>query len=57
MAASELFEPFAPFVGVTYGDVNLLKAGFYRVSDGSRYIENITPNLQDLTADVPGGDG
>ena len=57
MAASELFEPFAPFIGVTYGNVNLLKAGFYRVSDGSRYIENITPNLQDLTADVPGGDG
>lgn len=29
----------------------------YRVSDGSRYNENITPTLTDKTADVPGGDG
>jgi predicted phage tail component-like protein len=29
----------------------------YRTSDGSRYNEPLTPTLQDITAEVPGGDG
>lgn len=28
-----------------------------RTSDGSRYNENINPNLEDITVDVPGSDG
>ena len=29
----------------------------YRTSDGDKYNENLTPVLQDKTAEVPGGDG
>lgn len=31
--------------------------GIYRVSDGDRYNENLTPALNDKTAEVSGGDG
>ena len=31
--------------------------GLIRTSDGSRYNENINPNLEDITVDVPGADG
>jgi hypothetical protein len=31
--------------------------GIYRVSDGNRYNENLSPTLTDKTAEVPGGDG
>jgi phage-related protein len=31
--------------------------GIYRTSDGDRYNDELAPPMQDLTADVPGGDG
>ena len=31
--------------------------GIVRVSEGSRYNENLSPTLTDKTAEVPGGDG
>jgi hypothetical protein len=31
--------------------------GIYRVVDGDRYNENLSPTLIDKTAEVPGGDG
>ena len=36
----------------SYEDMNIV-----RVSDGDRYNENLVPTINDLTADVPGGDG
>ena len=33
-------------------DLNIL-----RVSDGSRYSENLLPTMKDQTAEIPGGDG
>jgi hypothetical protein len=36
----------------SYDDFNI-----YRISDSSRYNENLTPTLTDKTAEVPGGDG
>jgi phage-related protein len=31
--------------------------GIYRTSDGDRYNDELAPPMQDLTAEVPGGDG
>jgi predicted phage tail component-like protein len=31
--------------------------GIYRISDGDRYNDELAPTTQDLTAEVPGGDG
>jgi hypothetical protein len=31
--------------------------GIYRISDGSRYNENLIPTLTDKIADAPGGNG
>jgi hypothetical protein len=31
--------------------------GIYRTSDGDRYNEELMPTAQDVTAEVPGGDG
>lgn len=47
-------EPFADF---TYGDHKASDYHLVRVSDGSRYNDNLLPNLTDKTAEIPGGDG
>ena len=46
------------FIGFTYGGKHSIDDfGIYRTSDGSRYNDNLIPQLTDKTADVPGGDG
>ena len=45
------------FIGFTYNDVHSSDLGIVRVSDGSRFNENLLPTMQDKTAQVPGGDG
>ena len=46
------------FVGFTYNGVHSIRdLKIYRTSNGSRYDENMTATMTDLTADVPGGDG
>ena len=45
------------FTGFSFGGRHSSDIGITRVSDGSRYNDNLLPNLQDVTAQVPGGDG
>jgi hypothetical protein len=46
------------FIGFTYnGKHSIDDFGIYRTSDGSRYNHNLIPQLNDKTADVPGGHG
>ena len=45
------------FIGFTYNGVHSSDLGIIRVSDGSRFNENLLPTMQDKTAQVPGGDG
>lgn len=45
------------FIGFTYNGVHSSDLGIMRVSDGSRFSENLLPTMQDKTAQVPGGDG
>jgi hypothetical protein len=50
------------FIAFAFGDFNSLDFGanhakIYRTSEGDRYNINLTPSLQDKTAEVPGGDG
>ena len=51
------------FMGFTYGTdaegkpVHSSDLGIVRVSDGSRFNENLLPTIQDKTVQVPGGDG
>ena len=45
------------FTDVKIGDVWLSDLNVYRVSDGSRYGEDLLPTIQDKTAQIPGGDG
>ncbi len=46
------------FIGFTYGDKHSIDDfGIYRISDGSRYNDNLVPQMTDKTADIPGGDG
>lgn len=45
------------FIGFTLGGIHSSQYNLYRVSDGSRYNENLLPTLQDKTVQVPGGDG
>lgn len=46
------------FIGFTYhGKHSIDYFGIYRTSDGSRYNDNLIPQLTDKTADIPGGDG
>ena len=47
----------ADFVGFTFNGIHSEDFGLYHVSDGSRYNDNLLPNIQDMTAQVPGGDG
>lgn len=46
------------FIGFTYnGKHSYNDFGIYRVIDGDRYNEDLVPQMNDKTADVPGGDG
>ena len=48
---------FIDFVGFTYNNIHSSDLGIVRVSDGSRFNENLLPTIQDKTVQVPGGDG
>lgn len=45
------------FIGFSLGGVHSSLLGIIRISDGSRYNENLLPSIQDKTALVPGRDG
>ena len=45
------------FIGFSFDDVHSSDLGVLRVSDGSRYNEYLLPTSQDVTVQVPGGDG
>ena len=45
------------FTGFTFNGVHSSELGLTRVSDGSRYTENLFPTIQDKTVQVPGADG
>lgn len=45
------------FIGFTFNGVHSSELGLMRVSDGSRYTEELLPNFQDKTAQIPGADG
>ena len=45
------------FIGFTFGGVHSSELGLLRVSDGSRYNEDLLPPLQDKRAQVAGRDG
>lgn len=45
------------FIGFTYNGFPSSDLGIMRVSDGSRFNENLLPTMQDKTVQVPGGDG
>lgn len=45
------------FIGFSFDDVHSSDLGVLRVSDGSRYNEYLLPTSQDITVQVPGGDG
>lgn len=45
------------FIGFTIDGVHSKDLGLYRVSDGSRYNDDLVPPTKDVTVEVPGGDG
>ena len=45
------------FLGFTFDGVHSTELGIFRVSDGSRYSENLLPTIQDKTVQIPGADG
>ena len=45
------------YIGFTFGGVHSSELGLMRVSDGSRYNQDLLPPLQDKTAQVNGRDG
>lgn len=45
------------FTGFTFNGVHSSELGLTRVSDGSRYTEDLFPTMQDKTVQVPGADG
>ena len=45
------------FTGFTFNGVHSSELGLTRVSDNSRYTENLYPTIQDKTVQVPGADG
>lgn len=45
------------FIGFSFNGYRSEKLGIVRVSDGSRYNEDLVPTSQDKTVQVPGGDG
>ena len=45
------------FIGFSFNEHRSESLGIVRVSDGSRYNEDLVPTTQDKTVQVPGGDG
>lgn len=45
------------FCGFQFNGVHSSELGLTRVSDGSRYNENLVPDFSDKTVQIPGGDG
>ena len=45
------------FIGFTFDGIHSSELGLIRVSDGSRYTDNLLPSIQDKVVQVPGGDG
>ena len=45
------------FIGFSFNGIHSSELGITRVSDGSRYNDNLLPTSQDKTAVIPGGDG
>lgn len=45
------------FLGFTFDGIHSSELGIMRVSDGSRYSENLLPSFQDKTTQIPGNDG
>ena len=45
------------FIGFSFNGYRSEDLGIVRVSDGSRYTEDLLPTAQDKTVQVPGGDG
>lgn len=45
------------FIGFTFGGVHSSELGLVRISDGSRYNEDLLPPLQDKKAQIAGRDG
>ena len=45
------------FIGFSFNGYRSEDLGIVRVSDGSRYNEDLVPTAQDKTVQVPGGDG
>ena len=49
---------FQPIInGVPQEEIHSSDLNILRVSDGSRYSENLLPTMKDQTAEIPGGDG
>lgn len=48
---------YIDYAGFSFNGVHSSQLGIYRVSDGSRYNENLLPTIQDKTIPIPGGDG
>lgn len=45
------------FTGFSFGGIHSSTLGIIRTSEGSRYNQNLFPNAQDKTAQVPDGEG
>ena len=45
------------FIGFTFDNKHSSELGIVRVSEGSRYDENLLPSIEDKIVRVPGGDG
>jgi predicted phage tail component-like protein len=45
------------YLGFTYNGTHSSTLGIVRVSDGSRFNENLLPTTQDKTVQIPGRDG
>lgn len=45
------------FIAFAFGNFDSKAKGIIRTSDGNRYNGNLSPQLQDKTADIPGADG
>ena len=45
------------WIGFTFNGIHSSELGFIRVSDGSRYNENILPTMKDAVVQVPGENG
>ena len=45
------------YLGFTFNGIHSSQLGIVRISEGSRFNENLLPIIQDKTVQVPGGDG